>query len=120
MVKKKSKICFDIDGIICFTKNSDYKKSRPIKKNIDQINILHKQGYEINIYTARFMGRTNNNVKLAKKKGYKFTLSQLKKWGLQFNKLYFGKPSSDFYLDDKDINFKINWFSKLKKKLTNK
>ena len=46
------------------------------------------------------MGRTNENVNLAKKKGYKFTLNQLNKWGLKFHKLVFGKPYANFYIDD--------------------
>ena len=116
-MKKIKNISFDIDGIICKTKNSDYKNSKPIVKNIKFINSLYDSGYVINIYTARFMGRSDNNVHLAKKKGYKFTIKQLKKWNLKFSRLFFGKPSSDFYIDDKDINFDINWIRVLKKKL---
>ncbi len=116
-MKKIKKISFDIDGIICNTNKSDYKNSKPIKKNIKFINSLFDRGYIITIYTARFMGRNNNNVKLAKKKGYKFTMNQLKKWNLRFHKLFFGKPSSDFYIDDKDLNFKSNWVNTLKKKI---
>ena len=56
-------------------------------------------------------------VNLEKKKGYKFTMNQLKKWNLRFHKLFFGKPSSDFYIDDKDLNFKSNWVNTLKKKI---
>ena len=52
------------------------------------------------------MGRNNNNIKLAKKIGYKFTISQLKKWNVKFDKLFFGKPSSDVYIDDQSLNFK--------------
>ena len=51
------------------------------------------------------MGRTNENVNLAKK-GYKFTLNQLNKWGLKFHKLVFGKPSYDVIVDDKCFHFK--------------
>ena len=116
MIKNK-KVCFDIDGIICHTKNSDYRKSKPIKKNINFINKLYEQGFAINIYTARFMGRNKDNVALAKKEGYKFTLLQLKKWNVKYNNLFFGKPSSDIYIDDKDLNFKKNWIKILQKKI---
>ena len=64
----KKQLCFDIDGVICKTINSDYKKSKPIKKNIECINKLYKNGYKIIIFTARYMGRTNNNMTLAEKK----------------------------------------------------
>lgn len=116
-MKKIKNITLDIDGIICKTNKSDYKNSKPIKKNIKFVNTLYNRGFTINIYTARFMGRTDNNVILAKKKGYKLTISQLKKWNVKYDKLFFGKPSSDFYVDDKDINFKSNWVNVLKKKV---
>ena len=50
MIEKKKTICFDIDGVICKTKNSNYKNSKPIKKNINLINSLYK-GYCIKIFT---------------------------------------------------------------------
>ena len=111
----KKTICFDIDNTICKTVKSDYKKSRPIIKNIKCINDLYNQGHIIKIFTARYMGRTNDNAILAKKKAKKFTLHQLKKWKVRFHKIYFGKPSSDFYVDDKNLNFKSTWASDLKK-----
>ena len=33
--KKIKTICFDIDNVICLTKGSNYRKSRPIKKILD-------------------------------------------------------------------------------------
>jgi hypothetical protein len=59
------------------------------------------------------MGRNKENILLAKKQGYKFTLNQLKKWGLKFNKLIFGKPSFDLVVDDRSIFFKKSWFKKI-------
>ena len=112
-MKKNKKISFDIDGIICKTKKSDYKNSKPIKKNIKFINNLFDQGYIINIYTARFMGRNKDNVALAKKEGYKFTSLQLKKWRVKYNNLFFGKPSFDILIDDKSFNFDKKWFKKI-------
>ena len=61
------------------------------------------------------MGRNNENIKKAKKQGYNFTYKQLKKWNLKFHKLIFGKPTFDFMIDDKSIDFKINFQKKLKK-----
>lgn len=101
---KKKIFCFDIDGVICRTFKSDYKKSIPIKKNIKRINNLYNKGHIIKIFTARFMGRTKDNSTLAKKKGFKFTLLQLKKWNLKYHKLIMGKPSYDYFVDDKAFN----------------
>lgn len=119
MVKNFKKIlCFDIDGVICKTiKSKDYIKSIPIKKNIKYINKLYERNYKIILFTARFMGRSNENASLAKKKASKLTLTQLKEWKLKFHKIYFGKPSYDLFIDDKNLSFKKNWIQDLKKKL---
>ena len=82
----KKTICFDIDNTICKTNKSHYIKSKPIVKNIKCINDLYDQGHIIKIFTARFMGRTNDNATLARKKAKKITLSQLKKWVLSVKK----------------------------------
>ena len=35
------RLCFDLDGVICTTNNSEYKKSKPKKKIIKLINKLY-------------------------------------------------------------------------------
>jgi len=111
----KKVFCFDIDNTICLTKGIDYRFSRPKKKIIKLINRLFDSGHTIKIFTARYMGRNNENVKKAKKQGYNFTYKQLKKWNLKFHKLIFGKPTFDFLIDDKSIDFNTNFEEKLKK-----
>ena len=68
---KKKIICFDIDNIICKTPKNDYSKSKPNRKAIKLINELYDRGYIIKIHTARYMGRTNDNIIKANKIGYK-------------------------------------------------
>ena len=75
------------------------------KDVIKTINQLYEKNF-ILIYTARYMGRSHENEKFAKKKAYRFTLNQLKKWGLKFDKLKTGKPSYDVLIDDKSFDFK--------------
>ena len=111
--KKLKTFCFDIDGVICTTKGNDYKNSKPIKKSIKIINELYDNGNIVLIFTARFMGRSKDNIKIAKKVGYKFTYNQLKKWNLKFHKLIFGKPSFDLFVDDKSIFFQKDWQKKI-------
>ena len=84
---KQKVLAFDIDGVICNTLGSDYKNSKPNKEAIEKINNLYDKGNKIIIFTARFMGRTNNNYQEAYKLGYKFTLNQLQSWNLKFNEL---------------------------------
>tara|TARA_B100001248_G_C27346074_1_gene438793 strand:- start:717 stop:1085 length:369 start_codon:yes stop_codon:yes gene_type:complete len=102
-------LCFDLDNTISTTKKNFYKSSKPKKKVIKIINSLHNEGYYIKIFTSRFMGRSNENILKAKQRGYNFTKQQLKKWGLSYDKLIFGKPSYDLFVDDKSLGFKKNW-----------
>jgi len=60
------------------------------------------------------MGRNNDNQNKAKKMAKKITLQQLKKWNLKYHRIYFGKPSFDLYIDDKNLNFSKNWSKKVK------
>ena len=72
-------ICFDIDNVICKTNNTkNYSKSVPIKKNIKVINEAYNNGFNIILYTARYMGRCNGNVSKVKKHIKSFTIKQLK------------------------------------------
>jgi hypothetical protein len=109
-------LCFDLDNTICNTLSKDYRKSTPKYKVIKFINTLYID-YEILIFTARYMGREKGNISKAKKRGYKFTEKQLKKWGLRYDKLIFGKPTYDILVDDKNLGFEKNWIPLLKTKL---
>ena len=110
-------LCFDIDNVICKTKKNFYSKSKPIKKNIKFINNLFDKGFIIKIFTARFMGRSNENIKIARKKGAKLTIKQLKKWGVKYHSIIFGKPTFDIIVDDKALGFKKDWINSFKKKI---
>ena len=62
------------------------------------------------------MGRSNQNIKVVNSRYKKKTENQLKSWGLNYNKLIMGKPSYDFFVDDKSINPKtVNIYKILKK-----
>jgi hypothetical protein len=117
-MKSKIKIiCFDLDNTICISHKNHYQKSKPIKRNIKFINLLFNKGYYIKIFTSRFMGRSNEQASLAKKKGFKFTKKQLSDWGLKYDELIFGKPSYDLFVDDKNLGYEKNWLNLLKRKL---
>ena len=113
----KKILCFDLDGVICKTVGNNYVDSKPIKKNINFINSLFKKNFIIKIFTARFMGRSKENVVLAKKRGLFLTKNQLKKWKVKYHHLIMGKPSYDFFIDDKAYGFDTNWPKKFKKYL---
>ena len=45
-----------------------------------------------------------NNADLAKQEFYEFTEIQLSLWGCKYHQLFLGKPSADYYIDDKGIH----------------
>ena len=97
----------DIDDTICIpgpTEETKYTGATPIPERIAQVNELYIQGNRIIYYTARGMGKHKNSPKLAYDEYYDFTLKQLVSWGCKFNQLYLGKPSGDYYIDDKGVN----------------
>jgi ribonucleotide monophosphatase NagD (HAD superfamily) len=98
-MKKNKVFCFDIDGVIAsITANAEYNAATPIKKNIKIINRLFDNGNEIILFTAR--GSTTGID------WRQTTENQMKEWGVKHNDLKFGKPSADYYIDDKMLSLK--------------
>ena len=56
---------FDLDGTLCTLTSGDYVDADPITKNIRKVNDLYNDGHTIIIYTARGMGRSNNDSQFA-------------------------------------------------------
>ena len=110
-------LCFDLDNVICATKNTKYKKAKPIIKTIKLINKAYKLGFKITIFTGRYYGVCNGNLKEIIKTDNGATKKQLKKWGIKYHSLLFGKPVFDVYIDDKNFEFKKNWHKKFNKLL---
>jgi hypothetical protein len=99
------KYIVDIDGTICtLVSDGNYEDAEPIQSHIDKINKLYDEGHQIIYLTARGMGRYGDNANLAKRMFYELTKDQLNRWGCKHHKLMLGKPSGDYYIDDKGIN----------------
>jgi acid phosphatase class B len=98
------KYVVDIDGTICEGAYGVYENAIPKKDAIQKINNLYDEGHTIVYFTARGMNRTNNDAALAESMFRKITEEQLQKWGCKYNQLLMGKPSADYYIDDKGIN----------------
>ena len=95
---------FDIDGTICSLVNDgDYRKAKPYKHRIEEINKLYEQGNIIIFLTARGMGRYNNDKNMASTKFLSLTKKQLNEWNVKHHDLFMGKPAGDVYIDDKGI-----------------
>ena len=95
----------DIDGTICEkVSGNDYTQAQPLHNRIKVVNQLYDDGCKIIYFTARGMGRQNNNAEKAIAQFYDLTEKQLASWGAKYHKLILGKPAGDFYIDDKGIS----------------
>ena len=106
MKKMLKTYVIDIDGTICNNGSCQvckYEGSVPIIDRIEKINQLYDDGNTIKYFTARGMGRYNDDTEKAKEKFYALTEMQLKLWGCKYHELIMGKPSGDVYIDDKGI-----------------
>jgi hypothetical protein len=106
-------ICIDIDGVICTNTWGDYEKAVPIKKSINKINELFNAGNKIILFTARYMGKNNENADKAHSEGFELTKLQLIKWGVKFHELKMGKPTYDILIDDKHYGYSEKWIENL-------
>lgn len=114
------RIAVDLDDTLCDRTKKEggtekYDTCFPIEKNIEIVNNLHDNGVEIVIYTARGMSHFKGDVSACYKNLYELTESQLKEWGVKYDKLVMGKIHYDLLIDDKAINPTINnWTDLLK------
>ena len=95
------KYVIDIDGTLCTNTNGNYASAKPFEERIKKINLLYDAGNVIILHTARGMNTFNGDRQKVYDKYYIFTQNQLKDWGVKYHTLILGKPSGDFYIDDK-------------------
>ena len=50
------------------------------------------------------MGRHHDIVNKVYEQFYELTEQQLQEWGCKYHELIMGKPSGDYYIDDKGVN----------------
>jgi CMP-N-acetylneuraminic acid synthetase len=88
---------FDLDGVIAgLVPGDEYSRAEPLPTGVAAVNALHRAGNRIVIHTARgsATGREWTEV----------TLAQLKRWGVRYHELRFGKPAADYYVDDRMLS----------------
>lgn len=99
----KKRIAFDLDNTLC--KGYPYKNAEPNQEMIDLVNQIYDEGHDILIFTGRGM-KTYGQQSKAVSVYWHFTYEQIKKWGIKFTELIFGKPDFDLLVDDKVVNSK--------------
>lgn len=88
---------FDLDGVLAtLVSDNDYEKAQPFPAGIALANRLHDAGHRIVVYTARgsLTGRDWRST----------THDQLRRWGVPYHELRFGKPAADYYVDDRMVS----------------
>lgn len=95
----KKRVLVDIDETICFyPEERKYNLAVPSMDNIDKINKLYDEGWEVIYWTAR---GSMSGIDFKD-----FTLSQLDEWGCKYHDIITGtskypKPFYDMVIDDK-------------------
>lgn len=96
----KTIVC-DLDNTIIYDTNNNPVAISQVK---EYINGLHDLGHKIIIHTARGMLSTGNDAIQAESDNRQKVETILKKQGIKYDELIFGKPYADAYIDDKAIN----------------
>jgi capsule biosynthesis phosphatase len=104
------RIVFDLDGVICGLRKEDqsYADVQVLPGAAKSLHNLRVHGHIIIIYTARNMATHKGNVGKAMKDIGLLTLEWLDKNQIEYDEIYFGKPSGDVYIDDCAFRFR-NW-----------
>lgn len=109
----KKTICFDFDGTICDTDETQpvpgrYYTSTPKARIVDIVKRFYNKGYTVVIDTARGSSATGLTKYYKRWKLKKLTQTQLKRWGVPYHKLRVGtKIAADLYIDDKSLPVSI-------------
>lgn len=102
---KNKKLVLDLDNTLCSQEHSDtYAFAAPRKEVILSVNQFHRQGGFVVIHTARGMETFGGDVPLIEKRYRVMTENWLQNAGVEYDQLIFGKPSGDYYVDDKGMS----------------
>lgn len=98
------RIVFDLDDTISVHYNRDFANATPVKATIEKIRTLKNDGCEIYIYSARGQNSCKGDLTLIEERNR----AQIEKWlkdhEVPCDRLVFGKPLGDLYVDDKGIS----------------
>lgn len=98
------RIVFDLDDTISVHYNRDFENAVPIKETVEKIRKLKSDGCEIYIYSARGQNSCKGELELIEKRNRAQIERWLDKHDVPCDKLVFGKPLGDIYVDDKGIS----------------
>tara|TARA_B100000427_G_scaffold190343_1_gene158174 strand:- start:112 stop:513 length:402 start_codon:yes stop_codon:yes gene_type:complete len=108
---RKDIYCIDIDGTLTEPHHGTPWEAVPKFDRIAYVNQLYDEGATIYLMTARGFIHASKNIEDAlqiqieqDKHARERTEAQLKKWGVKYHALFFGKPRAAVYVDDRGVN----------------
>ena len=103
MSKHHKRIVLDFDDTLAFPVNRDFKNAKPNTPLIRKINQLSRDGWQIDIYTARGSISCKTRKEAEAKYG-----EEIRQWlfekQVNYDNLSFDKPLAAYYIDDKGIS----------------
>lgn len=104
----KGTLVVDVDGTLCPVKGpqQDYSELEPYQEMIGRLAEYRKNGYRIQLYTARNMRTYQGNMGLINRHTVPVMLEWLEKWQIPYDEILFGKPwpgDKGFYIDDRAV-----------------
>jgi capsule biosynthesis phosphatase len=101
------RICIDLDGVICRLREpgQQYHELEPVPGAIEKLRALKAAGHYIIICTARHMKTCEGNVGMVVARLGSVTLDWLKRHGVEYDEIHFGKPHAQIYIDDNAVRF---------------
>ena len=102
------RIVIDLDGTICALRkhNEDYADVLPNPGVAAKLHELKQAGHHIVIHSARHMKSCDGDVSLVEQKIGQKTREWLKRYGIPYDELCFGKPYAHIYIDDLALPFR--------------
>lgn len=100
------RVVFDLDDTISVHKDRDYENAVPVMSVIQRMRELREAlpSVEIVIYTARGQASCNGDTALAEARNRPVLERWLAKWEVPYDRIVFGKPLGDAYIDDKAVS----------------
>lgn len=101
------RICVDLDGVVCQLRRPGqaYADLAPVPGAVDKLRALRAAGHYVILHTGRHMKSCDGNVGKVLARQGAVTFDWLRRHGVEYDEIYFGKPWADVYLDDNAVRF---------------
>jgi capsule biosynthesis phosphatase len=96
-----------LDGVICRLREpgQTYAELEPVPGAVEKLQALKAAGHYLIICTARHMKTCEGNVGQVIARQGAVTIDWLRRHGIEYDELHFGKPHAQIYIDDNALRF---------------